>query len=254
MTKADTPESVPLVSIVTATYNALPGLRRTVESVACQTMRDFEHIIIDGGSTDGTREYLEGRGASVRWVSEPDEGIADALNKGVALARGTYVLVLQADDEFMDSESLARAASYLDGETDIVSFDVSFEMPTGSRRYRSRGLNFRTNFKTTIPHQGAFCRRKLFERIGNFDETFRIGMDYEFFLRAYRSCATVRRVPHMLSRMADTGVSSQRDWLSLAGRFAEERRVHLTHCHGAAMLLVYAAYWPVYLLYRRLFK
>ena len=88
-------------------------------------------------------------------------------------------------------------------------------------------------------------------RIGAFDTGFRIAMDYEFFRRAGRAGAGFRRVPEVLAHMPDTGVSSQLDWPALTARFAEERRVHLRHCPGPAMRAVYAAYWPAYLVYRR---
>jgi glycosyltransferase involved in cell wall biosynthesis len=240
---------LPRVTVLTAALNARAALARTVDSVAVQDFADREHVVVDGASTDGTADWLKGLDAPVRWISEPDSGIAEALNKGLALARGDYVLVLQAGDTFLDAGSLGRAAGYLDG-TDIVSFDVRITGAQGERRYASRGFAPKLNFKTTIPHQGAFCHRTLFGRIGGFDESFRIAMDFEFFLRAMRAGATIRTVPEMLAEMPDDGISSRRDWPSLRARFAEERRVHRMHCSGPAMAATYAALWPPYLAYR----
>jgi len=240
----------PLVSVVTASFEALEGLKTTVESVRTQTCRDVEHIVIDGGSRDGTRQWLE-RQDDLAWLSEPDGGIADALNKGVAMARGRYLLVLQAEDAFLNETSLAMAVPHLTGDADIVSFDVLFERAAGPIRYRSNGWTRKTNFKMTIPHQGAFCQRRLFERIGTFDPTIRVAMDYDFFLRAHRAGARVETVAEVLARMPDTGISSQLDWPSLSRRFAEERRIHRAHCRGPAMRAIYAVYWPLYLAYRR---
>ena len=244
--------TAPLVSVVTAAYNARAGLAATIDSVAGQSFRDVEHVVVDGGSSDGTPDYLRGLGDSVRWISEPDTGIADAMNKGVEMARGTYVIVIHAEDTFLDADSLALAAAHLDGTTEIVSFDVSFATDSGPRRYESHGLTARLNFKTTIPHQGAFCRKALFERIGGFDTSLRIAMDYDFFLRAWRAGASAKRVPQMIARMPDTGVSSRLDWPSLTRRFAEERAIHARHCPHVGMRAVYAAYWPAYLAYRRM--
>ena len=241
--------TTPLVSVVTASFNALDGLKATAESVRSQTFRDVEHVIADGGSWDGTTEWL-GETDDLVWSSAPDKGIADALNKGLAMSRGRYVLVLQAEDTFLTETSLAMAAPMLDGDTDIVSFDVLFDGETPTRR-RSRGLTIATNFKTTIPHQGAFCHRRLYERIGGFDQGIRVAMDYDFFVRALRAGATTKVVPKILSRMPDTGISSQKDWPSLSHRFSEERRIHRTQCPGPAMRAVYAVYWPAYLAYRR---
>ena len=250
MSRAPTQER-PLVSIVTAAFNALPELRRTVESVAAQTMGHHEHIVVDGGSTDGTRSYLEGLGPSVRWTSEPDEGIADALNKGVAMARGTYVLVLQAGDTFSGRESLAEASPRLRKGPDILVCDVVFGEGRRARLITARASSRRLFFKP-VCHQGVLARRDLFERIGGFDPSFRVCMDYDFLVRASRAGARIEEAPITLSRMIDGGVSSRRDWPSLEGRFAEERRVHLAHCPGAGMRAVYAVYWPTYLAYRRI--
>ena len=129
----------PLVSVVTATFNALPELKMTIPNIAGQDFRSVEHIIIDGGSSDGTAEYLAGLGGAVRWLSEPDGGIGDALNKGIAMARGEYVLVLQAEDRFCDPGSLRAAAAELAGGEDIVAFEVDLLFADGSvRRRRSR--------------------------------------------------------------------------------------------------------------------
>jgi glycosyltransferase involved in cell wall biosynthesis len=248
---ADEFAEAPLVSVVTASFNALAGLRRTVESVARQSMRDFEHIVVDGGSTDGSRAYLEGLGASVRWISEPDEGIADALNKGVGLARGTYVLVLQADDVFLNENSLKDVTPYLSGEADIVACDILFGEGPGARRLRTYFPALRLAFKP-LHHQGVFASRALFTRIGGFEPSFRITMDYDFLLRANRAGCRIARCGVAVARMADGGISSRSDWQSLSRRFSEERRAQLSHCPGPAMRAVYAAYWPAYIAYRRI--
>jgi GT2 family glycosyltransferase len=241
----------PLVTVVTATYGALEGLKSTVASVREQDCRSVEHVIIDGGSSDGTVEYLESLGDGVTlWISEPDTGISDAMNKGIAQARGRFVFVLQAEDTFVDAGALGRAAKHLaDAGEDIVSFDVLHESDQ-SRRMRSQGFGWRMAFKP-MPHQGVFCRRDLFDRIGMFDTSFHISMDYEFGLRALRRGATCRIVPEVVSRMPATGTSSRLDWPSLRQRFAEEGRAQERHCPNRLMRAVYAVYWPLYLTYRR---
>jgi glycosyltransferase involved in cell wall biosynthesis len=242
--------TAPLVTVLTVALNARAALVRTVASVAGQGFTGREHVVVDGGSTDGTADWLARLETPVRWISEADSGIAEALNKGLALARGDYVLVLQAGDTFLDAGSLGRAVPWLDG-SDIVSFDVRIIGARGPRRYRSRGFVPKLNVKTTIPHQGAFCRRALFDRIGGFDESLRIAMDFDFFLRAMRRGAAIRLVPDILARMPDDGISSRKDWPSLKKRFAEERRVHRLHCPGPTMRAVYAVLWPPYLAWRR---
>ncbi|MEX0864432.1 MAG: glycosyltransferase family 2 protein [Acidimicrobiia bacterium] len=240
----------PKVSIVTATLNAMPALQRTVSSVAGQTFTDYEHIVIDGGSTDGTRPWLEREGPALRWVSEPDSGIAEALNKGIDLALGEWVLVLNADDTFAGSESLSFAQTSLETSADVVCFDVLFTARDRRRRLKSHAFSSRINFKP-FPHQGAFTRRSLFDRYGKFDTDLSVHMDYEFFLRTFRGGARAVATGEVLSEMPDTGISSRRDWESLRARFGEERAIHLRHCPSAYWRLVYSGYWPGYLLYRR---
>lgn len=240
----------PKVSILTATHNSLPGLRETVMSVASQTADDYEHIVIDGGSSDGTPEWLAKHDANVTWTSEPDDGIADALNKGLKIARGEWILVLHAEDTLAESGSMGLALASLDTPADIVSYDVLFVSEKVTRRLVSRGFSPRLNFKTTIPHQGAFCRRALYDQLGPFDSSCRIALDYEFFLRAYRAGVRADVVNHAISRMPDTGISSRLDWPSLRARFSEEKLIQLRHCSGAGLRLVYSLYWPLYMSYR----
>ncbi|HBG97779.1 MAG TPA: hypothetical protein DDY29_03320 [Rhodobacteraceae bacterium] len=240
---------LPRVTVLTAALNARAALARTVDSVAVQDFADREHVVVDGASTDGTADWLKGLDAPVRWISEPDSGIAEALNKGLALARGDYVLVLQAGDTFLDAGSLGRAAGYLDG-TDIVAFGVM----TGPKGAENRVMHprfpaMRLLWKP-LPHQGILVRRDLFLWIGRFDPAFGICMDFEWLRRAQANGASIRPGAGVLAKMPDDGISSRRDWPSLRKRFAEERRVHRMHCPGPVMAAVYAALWPPYLAYR----
>ena len=242
----------PLISIVTAVRNARATVGDTIASVRDQTFRHREHIVVDGASTDGTLDIIRAHGAALAgWSSEPDAGIADAMNKGLARARGRYVLFLHADDYLTDPDALARAAPALASGADIYAFDILFEGAAGTVRRRPRGRSWRLMFKTQFWHQGTLCRRDLFERIGGFDRRYAIAMDYEFFLRAVRLGASVERVPEVLAVMRDTGISSRRDWPTLRRRFAEERAIHRQHCPGPAMALAYRAYWALYWPYRR---
>lgn len=244
--------AAPLVSVVTASFNAVDGLRRTVESVAKQRFRSVEHIVIDGGSSDGTVDYLASLGERVRWLSEPDQGIADALNKGIAMARGEYVLVLQADDTFYDEESLAHAVPLLDGANEIVAFAVCMKYRDGQlRRLAPKGLGFLSRFQMTMPHQGVFCRRTLFERLGAFDTSFRIAMDYDFFLRCLNRGCRVVTSNEVLSIMPATGISSQPDWNSVSNRLAEFRRAQQRNLASPLDRLAGGIYWLAYLPYKR---
>ncbi|OSQ46605.1 glycosyltransferase family 2 protein [Marivita geojedonensis] len=240
----------PLVSVVTATLNARDLLRDTVQSVAEQGL-EVEHVIADGGSTDGTTDDLAASSDKINWISEPDLGIADAMNKAIALAHGEWIVVLHAGDRFAEPDSLKNAIKFLGPDIDILLCSIRRGGWAQNRDRHCHCAQQRLLFKT-IPHQGALTRRDLFERIGGFDTSYRVTMDYDFFFRARNAGAKFRSVPVILSYMDDSGLSSRTDWPSLKARFAEERRVHLTHCPNLAMRAIYAAYWPTYLAYRRL--
>ena len=238
----------PSVSILTACLNAKYGLRRTIQSVAEQTFANLQHVVIDGGSSDGSVNLLEAA-EGIEWISEPNEGIAHALNKGLSLATGEWILVLQADDRFETRDSLRDAAVHLSDDFEIVSFDVAVPGALRVQRYASRGFSIRTAFKTTIPHQGALVRRSLVDEIGGFDESLRVALDYEFFLAAWHRGARVKVVGEVLAVMPRTGLSARSDWRSLWARFAEERQIHFVHA-TPQLRLIYWLYWPAYLGYR----
>lgn len=243
---------MPLISIVTVCRNAEATIKDTIESVALQTFRDYEHIVIDGASTDRTVEIIRPYSPKLAfWSSEPDGGIADAMNKGIAVASGDYILFLHADDYLASGDSLELAATHLGRGADIYAFDIFFQTAWDKKRRKPRGATWYLRFKTGFLHQGVFCRRDLFDRIGRFDTNYSIAMDYEFFLRAVQRGASVEYVPETLSVMRDTGISSQRDWPTLRRRFSEEREIHRQRCQSARMALVYRLYWSLYLPYRR---
>lgn len=104
------------ISIITISYNNLEGLKRTVHSVLSQSYKDYEYIVVDGGSNDGSKEYLEANSAHItRWVSEPDKGIYNAMNKGIAMATGKYCIFMNSGDHFFSATTLEDAAPQLDG-------------------------------------------------------------------------------------------------------------------------------------------
>ncbi len=119
-------------------------------------------------------------------------------------------------------------------------------------KMRPRGANYWLNFKTGLNHQGTFIRRSLFERIGAYDDSFKIAMDYEFFLRAYRLGANFKcHLDPVVAVMRDSGISSQLDWTNLKARLAEEERAH-RKLETPQVELLYDAWWAVYPLYRQL--
>lgn len=243
-----------LITIVTVTLNSAHHVEQTIESVLNQSYENIEYIIIDGGSTDNTNDII-GRyeNGITKWISEPDHGIADAMNKSIRLATGKYILFLHSDDYLYENDSIEKAIQSISGvESDIFAFDIIREDAGRSYRAAPRGWNAWMNFKTALLHQGTLCSKDLFDRIGDFDSDFSVTMDYEFFLRAYRAGASVHYIDQPLSVMRLTGISSRRDWKSLAERFKEEQRVHAKHCTGYFLGALYALYWAIYPSFRKL--
>ena len=183
------------LSIITINYNNADGLRKTMESVFAQTYRDYEYIIVDGASSDGSVEIIKEfaqklengdlRLKNFKCSSEPDTGIYNAMNRGVRKAHGDYVLMLNSGDNFVDEHVVERVLPELDG-TDIVQGNVILErngVKTINRGYGKSDISFIEVMKGFFLHQASFCRRDLFERYGYFDETYRINGDTVFYAK-----------------------------------------------------------------------
>ena len=171
------------LSIITINYNNAAGLKKTLDSVAFQTCTDFEHIIVDGASTDGSvdiiREYentlasrLSPLASRLKWLSEPDTGIYNAMNKGVRLAKEEYTLMLNSGDYLVDEHVIEKVLPLLDG-TDIIQGNTIEDI--NDKKFRNRGygksdIDFFDVMKGYFLHQASFCRRDLFDRYGLFEE------------------------------------------------------------------------------------
>jgi len=242
----------PLITVITIVYNGEKHLQQTIQSVINQTYSNIEYIIVDGGSTDNTLSIIDRYRDNIDTViSEKDEGIADAMNKGVLASKGDYLLFIHADDYLYSTESITNIESYLSSNYDFLLCPILFGEK--KKRLSPVGFSLLTNFKFSNPHQGMLCRRKLFDENGLFDKNLKINMDYDFCLRVYRrQKVNYRVIPMVLSVMRDSGISSRTDWISLRKRFAEERVVHDKNCNSNYMKLTYAIYWPLYFFFRKI--
>jgi glycosyltransferase involved in cell wall biosynthesis len=204
----------PKITIVVATWNAEATLERCLDSVRAQTYRNVEIVVADGVSKDRTLEILERRRSELAvLVSEKDRGIYDAWNKVVPKATGEWLLFLGADDELDSPTVLEKAAAVLaEARENVVYGKVAIMLPDGTilnhegAPWEESADKFK--HEMTIPHQGVFHRRSLFEKHGLFDPSFRICGDYEFLLRELKS-HPARFIPDLVvSKMAFGGVSS----------------------------------------------
>jgi len=208
-----------LISIITASLNSGQMIGDCIESIKRQSCGDFEHIVIDGCSQDDTVKVLNTFSDfyHLHFVSEPDRGISDALNKGLKLARGRYILVVQADDTLLSADTLQKVFPLLENEGyDIHSFPVIVDHPEiGKSLRRPIPILWWNRFKFIFPHQGTFVHRRVFERIGGFMEDFSIAMDYDFFYRAILAGCTVKfhREPPV-AIMGGSGIGTRLDFLS----------------------------------------
>ena len=178
-------------SIITITMNSRGYLNETISSVLSQEYRNLEYIIVDGGSTDGTLDTIKEcarKDDRIRWVSEPDQGIADAMNKGVLLATGDVIAHLHSDDRYADASVLSRVAMefarhpealWLTGGEYVIDQQGRIIQEIKVRRYSYRKL-VRCNF---ILHPATFIRREGFRRAGLFNTHRKYAMDYDLWLR-----------------------------------------------------------------------
>ena len=228
------------VTVITVVRDGVRTLERTIASVRAQTHADLEYLIVDGASTDGTVELIRRHGATLRWISEPDRGLYDAMNKGVALIDDPerYVMFLNADDVFASDEALARLLAATDGEDLLYGRIERHDEATGYRdvvggEVAPEALAFRM-----IPHQTMLCRRRLFARLGGFDLRYRIAADYDWLRRLYADPAITRRfAPVVVATMARGGLSDQ-----LYPRLVRERWAILRRRGSAADLAGYTVY------------
>lgn len=180
----------PLLSVITVVYNGATTLEHTLRSVFSQTCRDVEYIVIDGGSSDGTVEILkEYDGQIDYWVSQKDAGIYDAMNKGIKLAKGKYVGMLNADDYFADSMVLERIIGELESSgVDAVFSCLDIVDPTKTghilRRYRVTNYNrWILRIGVMPPHPTFYCKRACYERAGLYRTDYQIAADFEMLVR-----------------------------------------------------------------------
>lgn len=200
----------PLISIITVNLNDLKGLQRTMKSIFRQTWQDFEYIIIDGGSTDGSEDYLEKYAEKVDyWVSEKDSGIYNAMNKGIKKASGEYLLFLNSGDELYTSNVLKENYKYI-RDYDLIYFDIQMisKEKTYIHRYPKK-LAFEFFQRSALGHPTTFINKDLFKTIGVYDESLKIVSDWKFFMTAVvKEKCSYKKIDKVLSKFYKDGISS----------------------------------------------
>lgn len=206
----------PLITVIVAVYNGEDTLQQCIDSVANQTYPNKQLIIVDGDSNDGTVQLLKDNREKIDyWISEPDSGVYNAWNKGLKQANGDWICFLGTDDYFWDEAvldklsvalvdippgvRLAYAQVMLIGTNDEVLFPVGESWDTFRERFHEGAC---------LPHQGVLHRHDLFQQIGEFDESFRIGGDYEIMLRELKAAEAMFIPDIIVAAMRQGGLSS----------------------------------------------
>lgn len=201
------------LSVITINRNNVEGLKKTIGSVLHQSVCDFEYIVVDGASTDGAVEYLKALPQDrVIWKSEPDKGIYNAMNKGVSMATGEYLLFLNSGDSFASNSVVNEINPLLDGDVDILLGRVNVvkagEIVSTSRLLSERDMSLFNIYLQGIPHQASLIKRELLIK-DPYDESLKINADWKsFFKSIIMDNANVMTIPNVIADYDGEGLSS----------------------------------------------
>lgn len=203
------------ISIITVCYNAEKTIKKTIESIIEQTADDFEWVVVDGESKDRTNEIIESyipeferKGIKVNYLSEPDNGIYDAMNKGAQRATGEYLTYMNADDSYYKNDSVEQVIAEIEKTSaDIIYGDTCFIKPTEQYVEKAKEIETITYHLPFCP-QAAFVRTELQQQL-QFDTQFQISADYDFFLRAYLQGRKFQRIDHVIAYFTFGGASNE---------------------------------------------
>ncbi len=212
----------PILSVITIVYNNVRDIERTMLSVLNQTYTGIEYIVVDGLSNDGTFEIIKKYESRItKFISEKDEGIYDAMNKGLALATGDYVIFMNSGDEFFDTDTVAAVFASADdadiyyGETEMID-DAGQSL--GQRRHKApkqftwRGFNL----GMSISHQAIYIKRSLIEP---YDRKYQLSADIDWIIRAAKKAKKIVNVNRYVAKYLVGGMSKTKHRQSLAERF-----------------------------------
>lgn len=207
-----------LISIITVCFNSEKTIRKTIESVLNQTYTNIEYILVDGNSTDNTltiiKEYEEdfrNRGIIYRYVSEPDKGIYDAMNKGLKMSTGEWIGIVNSDDWY-ELDACANVYQSISDNIDIIGGLVRFWQ--GGVKYCIKQNSFLCMGHDTIMHPGVFVNKRIYHTIGVFDKSYKIAADYDFFVRCNKLNCNYLILENVVTNFTMDGISSTNTYLS----------------------------------------
>lgn len=220
---------MPKISVIIIAYNRADLLPKAVASVLAQSYRDFELLIIDDGSTDGTEAYVRGLmprdGRVIYFKNEFNLGISKSRNRGVALARGEYIAMLDSDDYWIDNDKLKIQAAYLDAhpEAGLIGTAIRCEDETGRTlkedvyAISDEEIRRRLLWKNQIAQSSVLFRKNAFVKAGGYDESFSIGEDYDLWLKMGRDFKFANLPEVMAAYLIHSGgITKERKFLTVA--------------------------------------
>lgn len=219
---------MPKFSIITINYNDKEGLAKTIGSVIGQSWNDYEFLVIDGNSSDGSKEVMAQFADKIDFaLSEPDTGVYNAMNKGILAAKGEFVIFMNSGDLFHDAQVLEKANGLIDGQSDIYYGDVIVKKPHSERhKTYPEKLTFSYFYTGALCHQATFIRRQLFHDHFLYNEDYKIYSDGEFFI--YTICkigVPYQHIDLIVAIYDFTGISSNPKYEKLH----EEERMRSIH-------------------------
>jgi len=231
---------LPKISIITAVKNNVSGLKETILSIKKQIYPKLEFIVIDGGSTDGTLKLIaENRDVITHTVSEPDNGISDAFNKGLALATGLYINFQGAGDTLYSPECLKKLFEQASPDSELVCGKVARTTEDNQLIWIAPSkvplfFNKRSLLtKLTLPHQGLFTHKQFFRRWGMFDCDVKYAMDYDILLRAYHDFPKTDMIDVVVANWQAGGIGTNQ----ILSVLAEYHRLKKKHQIASELLL-----------------
>jgi glycosyltransferase involved in cell wall biosynthesis len=199
--------NVPLISIVTIVFNGEKYIEQTINSVIGQSVQNYEYIVVDGGSTDGTLDILKKYNDKIDyWLSEPDKGISDAFNKGIALCKGEWIGIINADDWYeLDTfnniiqQAKVSNSSVIYGDMQVWKDEKKSFMAISVIQDMKKSMS--------INHPSIFVKRDVYNRLGMFSLDYKIAMDYEFLIKLIMKNIKFDYLPRVLSNFREGGMS-----------------------------------------------
>ncbi|WP_111638654.1 glycosyltransferase family 2 protein [Marinomonas shanghaiensis] len=200
---------LPLITVITIVFNGEKHLEETILSVINQSYDNVEYIIIDGGSTDGTLDIIRKYEYAIDyWVSEKDNGISDAFNKGVRASFGDYIAILNADDFYFNDDVLEKLSLKLDLKENEIVYGKTKKLTADGFVLDKKDNNISWAMSVPFSHCSSFLSRNIYKEIGLYSEKYSIAMDVDLLIRA-KSVAKIKKIPDIIAVQRDGGVSDR---------------------------------------------